>query len=56
MTIKEIIASIQNGEKTALEITNHYLNRIEEHNPKINAFIEVFADEARHRAEAIDQK
>ena len=46
MTISEIISAIQNGTKTAEEITRYYLAQIAEKNPQINAFVEVFEQDA----------
>lgn len=56
MTISEIISAIQNGTKTAEEITRYYLAQIAEKNPQINAFVEVFEQDALAQAKAVDAK
>ncbi len=56
MTISQIIASITNGTKTAEEITRYYLAQIAQKNPQINAFVEVFEQDALAQAQAIDAK
>ncbi len=56
MTIFDIVASITSGEKTAEEITRYYLAQINEKNPQINAFVEVFTEDALAQAKAIDAK
>lgn len=48
-------ADLLAGRVTCRQITDHYLTRIEEQ-AHLNAFTEVYADEARERAELIDQK
>ena len=56
MTICEIVKAIENGTKTAEEITRYYLAQIKEKNSQINAFVEVFEAEAIAQAKAIDAK
>lgn len=56
MTISEIINAITNGTKTAEEITRYYLAQIQEKNPQINAFVEVFEEDAIAQAKAVDAK
>lgn len=56
MTISQIVQALENGTKTAEEITRYYLAQIEEKNPQINAFVEVFAQDAINQAKAIDAK
>lgn len=56
MTICEIITAIQNGTKTAEEITRYYLAQIAEKNAQINAFVEVFEQDALAQAKAVDAK
>lgn len=55
-TVKEIRNAIAEGEITALEVVNHFLDRIEKTDTQVKAFLEVYADEARQKAEAIDAK
>lgn len=45
---------IARGELSCLELTDHYLARIEALNPKLRAFTTVTADTARERAAALD--
>lgn len=56
MTISQIIAAITNGTKTAEEITRYYLTQIAQKNPQINAFVEVFEQDALAQAKAVDAK
>ncbi len=56
MTISEIITAITTGTKTAEEITRYYLAQIADKNPQINAFVEVFEQDALAQAQAIDAK
>jgi aspartyl-tRNA(Asn)/glutamyl-tRNA(Gln) amidotransferase subunit A len=46
---------LQDGSLTLPALTDHYLERIEARR-ELNAFVEVFSDEARHAAHAIQQK
>ena len=55
-TVKEIRDGIAAGELTAVAVLEGYLARIEEKDGEINAFLEVFADDARARAKEIDSK
>lgn len=54
-TIAEVQASLQSGEITCTQLVESYLKRIED-NAHLNAFVEVFAHDARSRATVIDQK
>ncbi len=56
MTISQIIKAITSGEKTAEQITREALAVIAEKNPTINAFIEVFEQDALAQAKAVDAK
>ena len=56
MTIAEIVKAVTSGTKTAEEITRYYLAQIAEKNPQINAFVEVFEQDALAQAKAIDAK
>lgn len=56
MTISEIISAISTGTQTAEEITRYYLAQIAEKNPQINAFLEVFEEDALAQAKAVDAK
>jgi aspartyl-tRNA(Asn)/glutamyl-tRNA(Gln) amidotransferase subunit A len=50
----EIAKAVTAGEATASEILQRALHRIATHDGKIRAFVEVFHEQARHQAEAID--
>lgn len=54
-TLSHIQTDIQSGKITLSGLVLHYLNTIDK-NKKLNAFLEVFADEAREQAEKIQQK
>lgn len=55
LSLAEVRADINAGNITLPQLTQYYLDRIEEHK-NLNAFIEVFADEAKARAIEIEQK
>ncbi|CAN5219056.1 Asp-tRNA(Asn)/Glu-tRNA(Gln) amidotransferase subunit GatA [soil metagenome] len=59
MTIYRNFSSVQadlkTGTITCLQLVDQYLARIDE-NQHLNVFTEVYADEARQQAEAVDQK
>ncbi len=55
LTATELSGKIQSREVSPVEVTEAYLERIEEYNPKFNSYITVMADEAMaaaHEAEA----
>jgi aspartyl-tRNA(Asn)/glutamyl-tRNA(Gln) amidotransferase subunit A len=54
MTAMEIREAIREGKTTAVQVTQDALKRIDEKNGELNAFVEVYADEALAAAEAID--
>ena len=56
MTISQIINAVTSGTKSAEEITRYYLAQIKEKNPQINAFVEVFEEDAIAQAKAVDAK
>lgn len=51
----ELSASLHNGEISSVELTQHYLDRINAHNDSLNAFITVSDDAALKQAQAADQ-
>lgn len=55
-TVFEIAHAVQNGTLTAREAVFEALCKIKELNPQINAFVEVWPEEALHRAEEIDAR
>src|SRR5262245_50880487 len=56
MTIEEFARRLRARDVTALEITNSCLQRIDQLQPSLNAFIRVMADEAKRDAEAADRE
>ena len=55
-TVFEIAQAVQSGVLTAREAVLNSLNKIKELNPQINAFVEVWAEEALQRADEIDKR
>ncbi|WP_025322585.1 Asp-tRNA(Asn)/Glu-tRNA(Gln) amidotransferase subunit GatA [Deferrisoma camini] len=55
-TIRELRDLLDRGEITSEELTRAYLDRIEEWNPRINAYITVTAELALEMARAADQR
>jgi amidase len=51
--VTELAASVRAGELSARELVQTSLDRIEELEPKVNAFVDVFADEALAEADGI---
>src|SRR5688500_11019140 len=49
--VDELAAMVRSGEISARELVQESLDRIEEHNPQLNAFIDVFAAEALAQAD-----
>ncbi len=56
MTVEQIVKAVLSGEKTALAITQEALAVIAEKNPSVNAFVEVFEQDALAQAKEIDAK
>lgn len=54
-SIKETIKALESGQTTCVELTNYYLNNIQK-NKHLNAFLEVFDEDAMNQAMAIDEK
>ena len=55
-TARQILAEIKEGKTTAVQVVKESLSKIKELNPKINAFLEVFEEEALKKAAEIDNK
>jgi len=55
LTLAEIQEDLREGGLTCVELVEHYLNKIAS-NSHLNAFVEVYSDEARERAATVDQK
>ena len=56
MTAEQIVKAVLSGEKTAQSITQETLAVIADKNPSINAFVEVFEQDALAQAKEIDAK
>ena len=54
-TALELAADFQGGALSAADIVDAHLNRIEQLNPELNAFLHVDADRARQRAAELDK-
>jgi aspartyl-tRNA(Asn)/glutamyl-tRNA(Gln) amidotransferase subunit A len=55
-SLSELSASLHNGEFSSVELTQHYLDRINTHNSALNAFITVCDDRALEQAKMADQQ
>jgi aspartyl-tRNA(Asn)/glutamyl-tRNA(Gln) amidotransferase subunit A len=55
-SLSELSASLHNGEFSSVELTQHYLDRINAHNGNLNAFITVCDDRALEQAKMADQQ
>lgn len=55
-SLSELSASLHNGEISSVELTQHYLDRINTHNAELNAFITVSEDHALQQARLADQR
>ena len=55
-TVFEIVQAVQAGTLTARQAVQESLQKIKELNPQINAFVEVWPEEALKRAEEIDAR
>ena len=53
--VHELSAAIQARRLSPVDVVEAYLARIEAHEPKLHAFVEVYADDARLAAEAADK-
>lgn len=56
MNVHEIVQAVTGGKRTAEEVTRESLAKIRELNPQINAFVEVFEEDALAQAKAVDAK
>lgn len=55
-TLAELSADLRNKKISSTELTQHYLQRIHQHNPELNCFITVTEQEAMVAAKAADEK
>jgi aspartyl-tRNA(Asn)/glutamyl-tRNA(Gln) amidotransferase subunit A len=56
ISYKETINALRCGKTTCVNIVTNYLSTISDKNNEINAFVEVFSEEALEKAKQIDQK
>lgn len=56
LTIKQMSEKLQAGELTSVQLTQHYLKRIEQYDAHLNAFVTVTPELALHMAEEADAK
>lgn len=54
-SLRELAAEVRSGTRSARELTEHALARIEALNPSVNAFVAVNGDRALEQAAAVDQ-
>jgi amidase len=55
MTVTELAAAIREGELSPVEITDHYLDRIDRHSDAVGAFYTVTHDLAREEAKQAEK-
>ncbi len=55
-SLTEVQADLRAGAVSCRQLVAYYLKNIKEKNPVLNAFVAVYEEEARQRAEEIDQK
>jgi aspartyl-tRNA(Asn)/glutamyl-tRNA(Gln) amidotransferase subunit A len=55
-SLTEVRSELTAGTLTCRQLVAYYLDNIERQNPTLNAFLEVWPDEARAQAEAVDAK
>ncbi len=55
LTLTQMAAEVRSGRASSVELVEAHLKRIEEENPRINAFISVFAEEALAAARNADE-
>lgn len=55
-TLSELSALLHNGDISSVELTQHYLQRINTYNSQLNAFISITESEALSQAAAADQQ
>ncbi len=53
--IRELSRKLHAGEITAVELTEQYIRKIEEVNPKLNAYVHLLYDRARADASRADK-
>ncbi len=53
--VHELTRQLRDGELTALQLTNLYLERIDRFDSKLNAYVSVLTDHARAAAQSADR-
>ena len=56
LTIKKAHELLKSKQTSALELTGYYLSKIERQNKDLNAYLEVFVDDARRQAKETDKR
>ena len=54
-SLSELSRLLADRSISSRELVDHYIQRIEQHNPQLNAFITVLADKARQQADSADK-
>ena len=54
LPVHELSKRLENGELTCLELVENLLARIQKHDPLLGAFIDVYQEDARSTAGAVD--
>ncbi len=55
-TARALSESFKMGKRSAVEIADYFLKRIEQEDPKVDAFLTVLGDRVRKKAAALDEK
>lgn len=54
MSVQDIAARLESGDITSVQLVDHFLQRIAEHDGRYGAYIATYADEARQAAQSAD--
>ena len=54
MTVRDIAAAVRSGDRSAVDVLEEHLSRIDDREGEIHAFNHVMADQARRAAESVD--
>ena len=55
-SIQQFGTQIREGKLQITDAVEHYLNKVDERNTELNIVVKGFDDEARNRAEALDEE
>ncbi|MFM8333441.1 MAG: Asp-tRNA(Asn)/Glu-tRNA(Gln) amidotransferase subunit GatA [Candidatus Methylumidiphilus sp.] len=55
-TLLELSQGLRTRQFSSLELTEHFLSRIRQHNPELNAFVTVTGEQALEQAKAADER